>query len=318
MSRRRAALDLDNPGTYLKWAGNKGFLADPKKVHLVPMPAPSGRWREPCVGSAGLFFAIAGRLRHPGARPAVLTDINPRIVGVHVAVRDDVEGVVGHLHAIRQERHALEAAGDQAGVSAQYYRLRERFNAPTLDPTSAEGGALLIALNHLCVNGLYRENSDGDFNVSLGDYTKPPLFDPAHLRACSRALTGVDLRVLDCEAHCDEMEAGDSALLDPPYEPTSATAAFTGYSKASGNWAGSSEQTTLPGCGMETKRQRLARKLDELHDRGVRFVLTDSDTPITRALYSRHAIQAIQVPRSMSRNGDGRHPASELVVRNWQ
>lgn len=307
---RAAAFDPGRPGPYLKWCGNKAFLAAEKHVHHVPTPAPGGRWREPCVGSAGLFFSLPPERR----RRAVLTDINRRVVGVHVAVRDHVEEVIRELAAIRETRHEAEARGPER-VAEHYYRLRDLFNKPDLPCDNGAGGALMIALNHLCINGLFRENKDGEFNVAVGDYKKPSIFDPEHLRACSRALADADVRVLDVEAHCDEAEPGDGLFADPPYEPAPG-ADFTAYSAEGGDWAASSAQGSLF-AETRTKRQRLADKLVELDARGVRFTLTDSDTPTTRDLYARFSIHCIQVPRSISRDGKGRQPATDLVVRNW-
>lgn len=314
MSRRGrlASFDPDRPGPYLKWAGNKAFLAAPEHIHLVPTPAPGGRWAEPFCGAAGLFFSLPSEHR----RRALLSDINPRIVGVHLAVRDHVEEVIGQLTEIRAQRHSYEEDGPHH-VATHYSVLRDQFNAPGLDPASAEAGALFIALNKLCINGLFRENADGQFNVSMGDYTSPAIFDADHLRACSRALADVDLRVLDNETAMGALREGDVTLLDPPYEPTSKTASFTSYSRGAGDWSTTSPQLLLPGCGGENKRQRLANGLADLDARGVRFTVTDADTPATRELYARWNLCTVQVPRSISRNGGGRQAVSELVARNW-
>jgi DNA adenine methylase len=311
MTRRRAAVDPDRPGPYLKWAGNKAFLAAPEHADKVPVPGPGGRWGEPFMGAAGLYLSLPPERR----RGALLSDYNPRIVGVHRAVRDHVDVVIRELTAIREDRREAEGHGP-AYVHDHYYKLRDLFNLPGMDPASPQSGALFIALNHLCVNGLYRENTAGQFNVSVGDYTNPAIFDPDHLRACSRALQDATIEVLDCDLAIPRFAKGDGILLDPPYEPVSKTAAFTGYSSGAGNWSAQSDQLALPGCGGETKRQRLARHLHELDARGVRFLLTDADTPTTRALYQGWNITTVLVPRSMNSDGSKRGAVAELAIRN--
>jgi DNA adenine methylase len=311
MSRRPRRFVPAAPGPYLKWAGSKAFLADPKLVHHVPIPGPGGRWREPFCGSGGLYLS----LEWPSIRlPAVLTDINPRIVGVHQAVRDHVDGVILRLTQIASDRAEAEHAGEEA-VAKHYYHLRDAFNDSALDPASALGGALFIATNKLCMNGLYRESQDGTFNVSVGAYKNPGIFDPEHLRACSLALAGVDLRVVDCEVAMDEAEPGDGMLLDLPYAPVSKTASFTAYSHGGGDWNASTSQLAFPGVG-GPKRQRVANKLHELDQRGVSFLLTDADTEETRALYSAWRMDTVSVPRSISRDGKGRQAVNELLVTN--
>jgi DNA adenine methylase len=55
----------------------------------------------------------------------------------------------------------------------------------------------------------------------------------------------------------------------------------------------------------------------ELDARGVRFMLTNSDTPFTRALYSRWDIRTMQAARSINSDPTKRGSVSELIVRNY-
>ena len=63
----------------------------------------------------------------------------------------------------------------------------QRFDASS---TPAERAARVIYLNRCGYNGLYRVNSDGQFNVPFGSYAKPKICDVPRLRAASRALSG--------------------------------------------------------------------------------------------------------------------------------
>lgn len=302
----------DGPGAFLKWAGNKAFLWA-KHPHLVPCPSPEGRWVEPFCGSAGLFYTLPAARR----QRALLTDINPRIVGVHKAVLLHTEDVIHLLEWIQYERHAAEDQGPEA-VSEHYYSLRYAFNRPGMDPASARGAALFIAINRLCVNGLFRENQQGEFNVAIGAYTRPVLCDPEQLRACAAALQHADIYQADCEDVMAQLRAGDACLLDVPYARTSKTASFTAYSAGGGDWGTTTSQLGLTGIDAPPKRQRFADLLVDLDARGVRFTLTDAWTPETRSLYSRWRIDSIAVPRSISRDADGRGAVTELVATNWQ
>ena len=63
---------------------------------------------------------------------------------------------------------------------------------------------------------------------------------------------------------------GDLVYLDPPYDPLSATANFTGYTRAS--------------FGREAQ-ERLADAFRAAAARGARVLLNNSDTPLVRELY---------------------------------
>jgi len=53
--------------------------------------------------------------------------------------------------------------------------------------------SLLLYLNRTCFNGLYRENSDGEFNVSFGRYTNPDWVQEQRIRKTSRTLQGTEV-----------------------------------------------------------------------------------------------------------------------------
>jgi DNA adenine methylase len=53
-----------------------------------------------------------------------------------------------------------------------YYYVRSQFEA-----TELERAARLIYLNKTCFNGLYRENSKGLFNVPIGKYKNPKIYN---------------------------------------------------------------------------------------------------------------------------------------------
>ena len=54
-----------------------------------------------------------------------------------------------------------------------FYRIRDNFKPKN----EIEKAAKLIYLNRTCWNGLYRENSDGKFNVPFGRFENPKICD---------------------------------------------------------------------------------------------------------------------------------------------
>ena len=166
----------------------------------------------------------------------------------------------------------------------------------------AERGARLLFLNRTCYNGLWRVNGAGRFNVHFGRYKNPKILDEATLRAASAALAGVELVVGDFARATERCKRGDFVYFDPPYVPLSKTAAFTSYAAA--------------GFGPLDQR-RLADELRALRARGAHAVLSNHDTPETRALYSEFALERVWAPRAINSNGAKRQAAAELIVRTW-
>ena len=269
----------------LKWAGGKARLV-PSILALLPTQIET--YHEPFIGGAAVFFALASERRF---RRAVLSDLNGDLMDVYRGVRKDVEGVIRLLQDYRR-RHDADT----------YYATRET-NPQSLE--LVERAARLIYLNKTGYNGLYRVNRAGQFNVPFGTYKNPLICDEVRLRGASRALRarGVSLEASDFAEVAQRAKPGDAVYFDPPYVPSSTTANFTSYHhQAFGRDA----------------HQRLGEALEELTRRGIRAVLSNSDTRWTRQLYdkSRFDIQRVLVSRPINSKSTARGRVGELLVDN--
>ena len=272
---------------FLKWAGGKAKLAP-----LVAERAPEriGRYHEPFLGGGAVFFALREAGRIDGA---ALADGNAELIETWRAVRDDVEGVIAALEPLAA-RYLRTDWMERAFV---YSEVRDDLR-PRLPARKA---ARLLFLNKTCFNGLYRVNRKGRFNVPHGRYERPAILDAERLRDASRALAGVELRAEDFERACARAQPGDFVYLDPPYQPLSATSAFTQYTSADFGFA---------------DQQRLRDAFDGLTERGVPALLSNSAHPDVEELYRGYAIERVPMGRSINSNGAGRKPIDELLVSN--
>jgi len=281
---RRRALAGAGPRPFLKWAGGKGQLL----AELIPRVRAGlgdGGYHEPFIGGGALFFELA-RL---GALPerVTISDANPNLVDTYVAVRDELDGVIDRLRE-HKARHD----------DAHYYAVRASRPRGT-----AARAARVIYLNKTCFNGLYRENSRGEFNVPMGRYARPEVLDEANLRAASEALRGVSISVADFGGVASRARRGDLVYFDPPYDPVSTTSSFTSYAKGG---FGAAEQA------------RLRDLVRELSGAGVRFLLSNSMTPRVRELYAAFHIDTVLAGRSVNSRGDRRGKVEEALVRNYE
>lgn len=265
------------PTPFIKWAGGKTRLLSQYEPFW---PESWNHYHEPFLGGGAVFFRLM-----PDA--ATLSDINGRLVKTYQAIRDDVDAVIAELERLRA-CHGKE----------HYYRSRTRFNQPR-GLKSVELAALFIYLNKTCFNGLYRENRRGQFNVPIGSYRNPRIFDAGDLHAVSRALSDVELRVADFTDVLERAEPGDLVYFDPPYVPLSATSSFASYTKA--------------GFSLQMQ-ERLAGVFAELADRGCHVRLSNSDTPVVRELYSQWDLEVIQAPRMINSNARKRGCVDEVLV----
>lgn len=269
---------------FLKWAGGKGQLLG---QFAGLYPCQFAGYHEPFVGSAAVYFHLCG-LRTP-IRRARLTDSNAELVNCYTMVRDDVDSLIASLAKHRQQ-HSPD----------HYYEVR----AQTPDALrEVERAARLIYLNKTCYNGLYRVNRQGQFNVPMGSYKNPRIFDPAELRRASRALQNAEIEVAPFASVVKRARRGDFVYFDPPYHPLSNTANFTSYT-----------QSTFG----EQEQHELAHAFRELDRKGCKVMLSNSWTPFIRNLYKGFRLVEVKAVRVINSKAERRGKVSELVVLNYE
>ena len=239
------------------------------------------RYHEPFFGGGAVFFK---------AEPAsgTISDINPRLMNFYKVVRDNPEGLIEHASKYRYERN-------------EFYVRRNEFNHRPDE--NVHDAALLLYLNKTCYNGLYRVNSKGEFNVPFGRYKDPVIVNEERIREGGKLLSTVDIRCQDFSYILDEAREGDLCYLDPPYYPSSKTANFTDYSENG---------------FIEDDQVRLRDVCLKLNERGVFFILSNSDTDIIRELYDFEEVTIIplRTNRNISRKVSSRTSGYELLITN--
>jgi DNA adenine methylase len=263
----------------VKWAGGKRNL---RQQLLSLAPETFATYFEPFLGGGAFFFSLAP------AR-AMLGDANRELIQVYEAIRDDPQTVMEELDAM--QAHVLDAEF--------YYATRAAPAASSCFRRAAQ----FIYLNKTCYNGLYRVNRAGQFNVPFGRYASPPaLYQRENLLRVSGLLRQAQLSCGDFADVLERAGKGDFAYLDPPYVPISRTASFTRYTA---------------GAFAEPEQRRLSDVVATLSRRGCRVLLSNSDTPLVRQLYSGYHIDTVYTSRNINSDSRGRQKIAELAIRNY-
>jgi DNA adenine methylase len=246
---------------FLKWAGGKSKLIQQYQDYF-----PKGQFKtyyEPFLGGGSVFF-------HLQPETAILTDINQELIETYCCVRDNLRELILILG-----KHQFEHTNDKSENHAYYYSVRSRIYS-----TPLERAARLIYLNKTCFNGLYRVNSKGEFNVPVGKYKNPKICNQALLFSASAALKSAQIEVRPFENILDYAKTSDDFVyFDPPYHPLSQTSHFTAYS---------------PNAFNEDNQRKLRDIFVELASRGVKVMLSNSDSPFIRQLYQDDKVFPIQ------------------------
>ncbi|MCB8887954.1 DNA adenine methylase [Vreelandella malpeensis] len=229
---------------FIKWAGGKRWLVSDSAFSL---PRFSGRYIEPFLGGGAVFFHL-----QPDA--AILSDLNVRLIEVYQAIRNDWKKVQNELYRL-QKKHSREF----------YYQERSRKRL-----TKHTRAAQFIYLNRTCWNGLYRENSKGQFNVPIGTKNKV-IMDNDDFKMASDILSRADVSANDFEHTMSQARDGDLIFLDPPYTTAHNLNGFLKYNQKIFSW---DDQVRLKKC------------ISLALDRGAKVILTNADHSSLHELYN--------------------------------
>lgn len=264
----------------VKWVGGKRQLM----FELIKnMPKSYNRYFEPFIGGGALFFELQ-------PEQAYISDMNEELINLYSVVRDNVYELIKDLskHEVSKE-YFLEIRNIDR--TEQYTELSD-----------VERASRFIYLNRTCFNGMYRVNSQGQFNVPFGHYKNPRIIDENNLLNCSELLKKTEIKCADFSEILTKVKKGDLVYFDPPYVPLNDTSSFTSYTK----------------YGFDINMQfKLRDVCDELDNKGVKFMLSNSDTKLVNELYVNYEIKKVFASRQINANADGRGKITEVLVRNY-
>lgn len=278
---------------FLKWAGGKTQL-----ISEIEKSLPKGlanakfTYIEPFVGSGAILFWMLDNF--PKIEKAVINDINEDLINTYKTIAKNPKELISNLQVLQNEFHDLE--GNEDNKKLYYYKKRELYNTRKL----AQSGhsALFIFLNRTCFNGLYRVNKSNGYNVPMGSYKKPTIYDDQNILAVSNVLQKVEILCGDYEATLKEATTNSFFYFDPPYKPLSNTSSFNSYAKDEFN---------------DEEQIRLRNFCSNLEKQGHKWMLSNSDVKgkdtndnFFDEIYAEFSISRVKARRSINANPEKR------------
>lgn len=272
----------------LKWVGGKRQLIS----DIEPLiPKSISTYVEPFVGGGAVLF-------HLQPKKAIINDYNQELMNVYQVIKD-------------KPNELIEVLQEHKGLNSEdyFYEIRSLDRSENYENmTDVEKAGRVIYLNKTCFNGLFRVNRAGFFNTPYGRYKNPSIVDEVTIKAVSNYFNSANIKFLtgDYKEALKRLRRGAFVYFDPPYMPISASSSFTGY--------------TEHGFDYE-KQVELRDECLKLHNRGVRFLQSNSYSPEILELYSDQKvfnIEIVQAKRSINSQADKRGEISEVLIYNYE
>lgn len=272
---------------FLKWAGGKSRVV---KQILELFPENFNSYYEPFLGSAAMYFAVS-------PQHGRLNDSNTALIATYITLRDHPHKLISELESLQSEYYSLPSI-----EAKKDYYLRRRHEFNSTNRKSVRKSALFIFLNKTGFNGMYRENSKGEYNIPFGRHEKPLICDKDNLLIVSVDLQDIDLTSTSYENAFKDAKKGDLIYLDPPYYPLSKTSNFTEYQAG--------------GFGIKDQI-KLRDVFNELSQKGCYVIMSNSACTEIRELYFHYNISEIQVARAINSKAGKRGKIKEYVIKNY-
>lgn len=270
---------------FLKWVGGKRQLM-PSIVDHLPENIKDYKYIEPFIGGGAVFFNLQ-------PKNAVINDYNEELINVYQVIKDNLDELIIDL-----KKHKNEAE--------YFYSIRSLDRNGEFKKLSAvQRASRLIFLNKTCFNGLYRVNNAGEFNSPFGRYKNPNIVNEPTLKAVNKFLNNnnVEINSGDYSEILKQTDKKCFVYLDPPYHPISESSNFTGY--VQGGWNMYDQIDLKTAC-------------DELHKKGVKFLLSNSSAEFIKDLYNDYKITIVKANRAINSNGADRGEVDEVLIRNYE
>lgn len=295
---------------FLKWAGGKTQLLPTILEELPENIDELTTYVEPFIGAGAVFIKF---LENDSFDKYVINDINPRLINLYKVIKEDIDLLINLLIDLRETYLSLSIENEDR--KEMYYEIRNKFNSN--DIGRIELAAYFIFLNKTCFNGLFRENSKGEFNVPIGSYEKnPDIFEERELRELSYKLNeknrSGENKVIILNKSYEELEEyieqNTFVYFDPPYRPVT-VGGFNAYNKSGFN---------------DYSQRRLSEFFKKVSMKGAKLMLSNSDPRnldkednFFDVLYRNFNIKRIYANRSINSKGSARGDISELLIMNY-
>ena len=237
------------------------------------------RYVEPFLGGGGVFFSY-------NPKNAIIGDVNEDLMNFYESLRDDVFGLVTSMSGF-------------VNTKKDYYKIRDWDRVSSFNELpKLMKAARFYYLNRMSYNGLYRVNSEGQFNAPYGyrDWEFEP--DILTFSIINRKFNekGIFLKNQDFRKTLRLVKKGDFIYLDPPIVKS-----LKYYEK-----------------GFTVADLKDLKDLCDLaHERGAKFLMTYKFDKDVLELFRDYDIEPFVNLRKINKDTSNRKNIEDIIIKNY-
>ncbi|MEQ8221456.1 MAG: Dam family site-specific DNA-(adenine-N6)-methyltransferase [Candidatus Eremiobacterota bacterium] len=264
---------------FLRYPGGKTKLLSFLVSYLPSNKDIKGKYIEPFVGGGSVFLYVQ-------PVDAIIADLNQELIDLYKGIRNYPHKVWDIFKSFPCGKNA-------------YYKIRdEDFQGQHLYYRAAR----ILYLNRTCFKGMWRHNSNGNFNVGYGGEARRWVITHENIIDLSKRFRKAKIIHTDFEKTLSMCSSGDFIFLDPPYKPGEKDMADAHY---------------INGRFLYEDQVRLASKLKKISQKkDIKWLMTNSSNPEICKLYKDFNI--ITTPRGTSEVvGVFKNNSREVLISNY-
>lgn len=264
---------------FLRYPGGKAKQLSFLVNHLPEGKDIKGTYIEPFVGGGSIFF-------HMNPENALISDLNSELITLY-------KGIKFYPHKVWETFESFPSG------KASYYQIRDiSVNGRPLYYRAAR----TLYLNRTCFKGMWRHNSNGNFNVGYGGEERRWVITHQNIVELSKYFRKVEIQNKDFEEVILNASTNDFIFLDPPYKPGEKDLLELHY---------------ISGKFMFDEQVRLADTLKSLPvSKQIQWAMTNSSHKDILELYKDFNIKHIPIGTSI-RPGIQTRNSNEVLITNY-
>jgi DNA adenine methylase len=264
---------------FLRYPGGKTKMLSYLVNHLPNKEDIKGTYIEPFVGGGSIFFYI-------NPNKALISDLNKDLISLYKGIKLYPHKVWETFESFPSGKHG-------------YYEIRDNnYEGKSLYYRAAR----ILYLNRTCFKGMWRHNTNGNFNVGYGGEERRWVITHKSIIELSHIFRKAEIMQNDFENVILGASKNDFIFLDPPYKPGERDLNELHYSS---------------GKFLFEEQVRLSKTLKSLpKSKNIRWAMTNSSHMDIIDLYKDYNVKMIPLCTS-DKPGIQTKKSNEVLITNY-